>query len=95
MDVTIDGFAYTVSARQEFPESTNPERSARLVLELAHGLGYRPGRWRDRKSLTLEAALGVILREIEARAAEDTQRRQDEQQAKAERGEATSCSRTA
>ncbi len=85
VDVAVDGFAYTVSARQEFPESTNPERSTRLVLELAHGLGDRPGRWRDRKSRTLEEALGVILGEIEARAAEDTRRRQDEQQAKAER----------
>lgn len=26
VDVAVDGFAYTVSARQEFPESTNPER---------------------------------------------------------------------
>ncbi|MFI7337799.1 hypothetical protein ACIBUY_07625 [Streptomyces sp. NPDC050085] len=85
VDVTVDGLAYTVSARQEFPESTNPERSARLVLELAHGLGDRPGRWRDRKSRTLEEALGVILGEIEARAAQDNQRRQDEQQAMAER----------
>ncbi|MEU3373517.1 hypothetical protein ABZ734_24025 [Streptomyces sp. NPDC006660] len=84
-DVTVDGFAYTISARQEFPESTNPERSARLVLELAHGLADRPGRWRDRKSRTLEEALGVILGEIEARAAEDTQHRQDEQRAEAER----------
>lgn len=56
VDVTVDGFAYTVSARQEFPESTNPERSARLVVELAHGLTGRPGRWRDRKSRTLEEA---------------------------------------
>lgn len=85
VDITVDGFAYTVSARQEFPESTNPERSARLVVELAHGLTDRPGRWRDRKSRTLEEALGVILGEIETRAAEDTQRRQDQRQARAER----------
>ncbi|MFJ8956484.1 hypothetical protein ACIRO1_41025 [Streptomyces sp. NPDC102381] len=85
VDVMVDGFAYTVSVRQEFPESTNPERSARLVVELAHGLTDRPGRWRDRKSRTLEEALGVILGEIEARAAEDAQHRQDEQRARAER----------
>ncbi|MFD0653003.1 hypothetical protein ACFQ2Y_35175 [Streptomyces malaysiensis subsp. malaysiensis] len=85
VDVVVDGFAYTVSVRQEFPESTDPERSARLVVELAHGLTGRPGRWRDRKSRTLEEALGVILGEVEARAAEDTGRRQDEQQARAER----------
>lgn len=27
MDVAVDGFAYTVNVRQEFPESTDPERS--------------------------------------------------------------------
>ncbi|KOV77124.1 hypothetical protein ADL01_16060 [Streptomyces sp. NRRL WC-3618] len=85
VDVAVDGFAYTVTVRQEFPDSTDPERAARLVLELAHGLTGRPGRWRDRKSRTLEEALGVILVEIEARAVEDARRRQDEQQASAER----------
>ncbi|MFJ6442283.1 hypothetical protein [Streptomyces sp. NPDC091649] len=85
VDVAVEGFAYTVTVRQEFPESTDPERSARLVVELAHGLTDRPGRWRDRKSRTLEEALGVILEEIEARAVEDARRRQDEQQARAER----------
>ncbi|MBQ0825085.1 hypothetical protein [Streptomyces tagetis] len=44
VDVAVDGFACTVSVRQEFPSSTNPERSARLVVELAHGLTDRPGR---------------------------------------------------
>lgn len=85
VDVAVDGFAYTVTVRQEFPESTDPERSTRVVVELAHGLSSRPGRWRDRKSRTLEEALGVILGEIEARAVEDAQRRQAEQQARAER----------
>ncbi|MEU3048832.1 MULTISPECIES: hypothetical protein [unclassified Streptomyces] len=85
VDVAVYGFAYTVTARQEFPESTDPERSARLVIELAHALTGRPGRWRDRKSRTLEEALGVILGEIEERAVEDARRRQDEQQARAER----------
>lgn len=85
VDVAVDGFAYTVTIRQEFPESTDQERSARLVVELAHGLTDRPGRWRDRKSRTLEEALGVVLGEIEARAVEDARRRQDEQQARAER----------
>ncbi|MFD7863687.1 hypothetical protein [Streptomyces sp. NPDC059783] len=85
VDVAVDGFAYTVTVRQEFPESTDAERSARLVVELAHGLTDRPGRWRDRKTRTLEEALGVILGEIEARAAEDARHRQDEEQARAER----------
>ncbi|WP_259471828.1 hypothetical protein [Streptomyces shenzhenensis] len=82
VDVAVDGFAYTVTVRQEF---TDPERSARLAVELAHGLTGRPGRWRDRKSRTLEEAMGVILGEIEARAVEDARRREDEQQARAER----------
>ncbi|MGW5442754.1 hypothetical protein [Streptomyces asiaticus] len=85
VDVAVDGFAYIVTIRQEFPESTDPGRSARLVVELAHGLTSRPGRWRDRKSRTLEEALGVIVGEIEARAVEDARRRRDEQQARAER----------
>ncbi|MGM9440783.1 hypothetical protein ACTAF0_11035 [Streptomyces murinus] len=85
VDVAVDGFAYTVAVRQEFSESTDPERSVRLVVELAHGLTGRPGRWRDRKTRTLEEALGVILGEIEARAAEDTRRRREEQQADVER----------
>ncbi|MBT2527887.1 hypothetical protein J7E91_21300 [Streptomyces sp. ISL-99] len=85
VDVAVDGFAYIVTIRQEFPESTDPERSAHLVVELAHGLTGRPGRWRDRKSRTLEEALGVIVGEIEARAVEDARRRRDEQQARAER----------
>jgi hypothetical protein len=85
VDVDVDGFAYTVTVRQEFPESVNPERSARLVVELAHGLTGRPGRWRDRKGRTLEEALGVILGEIEARAAEDARRKQEEARATADR----------
>ncbi|TCR23060.1 hypothetical protein [Streptomyces sp. BK205] len=85
VDIAVDGFAYTVTVRQEFPQSADPDRSARLVVELAHGLTRRPGRWRDRKTRTLEEALGVILGEIEARAAEDARRRQDEQRAGAER----------
>lgn len=36
--------------KQEFPQSTNPERAARLVVELDNGLSSRPGRRRDRKS---------------------------------------------
>jgi hypothetical protein len=75
VDVVVDGFAYTVTVRQEFPQSTNPERSERLVIELDHGRSDRPGRWRDRKARVLEDALGVILGEIEARALDDAQSR--------------------
>ncbi|MEU9323554.1 hypothetical protein AB0D91_07010 [Streptomyces canus] len=85
MDVVVDGFAYPVTIRQEFPESTDPERSSRLVVEVAHGLTDRPGRWRDRKSRTLEQSLGLVLGEIEARAVEDAQRRERQERAREER----------
>jgi len=73
------------AGREGFPQSTDPDRSSRLVLELAHGLTDRPGRWRDRKTRTLEEALDAVLGEIEARAAQDARRRQDEQRASVER----------
>ncbi|MFG3295569.1 hypothetical protein ACGF3G_43065 [Streptomyces sp. NPDC048179] len=75
MDVVVDGFAYPVTIRQELLESTDPERSPRLVVDVAHGLSGRPGRWRDRKSRTLEQFLGLVLGEIEARAVEDARHR--------------------
>jgi hypothetical protein len=34
VDVVVGGFTCTVTVRQEYPQSTNPERSARLVVEL-------------------------------------------------------------
>ncbi|MFJ5801856.1 hypothetical protein [Streptomyces decoyicus] len=84
--MVVDGFACTITVRQEFPQSTNPERSERLVVELDHGRSGRPGRWRDRKARVLEDAWGVMLAEIEARALEDAQRRESEERARAERG---------
>ncbi len=84
VDVVVDGFARAVTVRQEFPQSTNPERSARIVVEIGHGRSGRPGRWRDRKSRMLEDALGMILGEVEERALEDVQRREREQWAMAE-----------
>ena len=85
VDVVVDGFAYTVTVRQEFPQSTNPERSARLVVEVAHGLTGRSGRWRDRKNRSLEQALGVILAEIEERAVEDAKNRANDERERRER----------
>ncbi|MEO3975694.1 hypothetical protein [Streptomyces sp. CAU 1734] len=82
VDVVVDGFAYTVTVRQEFPQSTNPDRTARLAIELDHGRSSRPGRWRDRKGRTLEDSLGVVLGEIEARALADAQRRENEERAR-------------
>lgn len=54
VDIAVLGLAYTVGVRQEFPQSMDPDRSSRLVVELAHGLTDRPGRWRDRKTRALE-----------------------------------------
>lgn len=85
VSVVVDGFACNVTVKQEFPQSNKPERAARLVVELDHGLTSRPGRWRDRKSGTLEDSLGVILGEIEVRAVHDAQRRASEERARAER----------
>lgn len=85
VSVFVDGFACIVTVKQEFPQSTNPERAVRLVVELDHGRTSRPGRWRDRKSGTLEESLGVILGEIEVPAVHDAQRRAGEERAKAER----------
>ncbi|MFF7838237.1 hypothetical protein ACFZC6_05375 [Streptomyces ossamyceticus] len=85
VSVVVDGFACDVTVKQEFPQSTNPERAARLVVELDHSRTSRPGRWRDRKSGALEDSLGVILGEIEVRAVDDAKRRAGEERAKAER----------
>ncbi|MCZ9354876.1 hypothetical protein NGM36_34800 [Streptomyces mutabilis] len=85
VDIVVDGFAYTVTVRQEFPESSIPERSARLVVEIAHGLTRRSGRWRDRKNRTLEQALGVILAEIEELAVEDAEHRANDERKRRER----------
>lgn len=85
VDIVVDSLAYTASLRQEFPQSTDPDRSSRLVVELVHGLTGRPGRRRGRKTRVLEEALDVVLGEIEVRAAQDARRRQEEQRAIVER----------
>ncbi|MFJ9151896.1 hypothetical protein ACIRP7_28440 [Streptomyces sp. NPDC102270] len=85
VSLVVDGFAGSVTVKQEFPQSTNPERAARLVVELDHGRTSRPGRWRDRKSGALEDFLGEILGEIEVRAVHEAQRRAGEERAKAQR----------
>lgn len=81
----MDGFAYTVTIQQEFPQSTDPERSRSLVIELGYSRSSRQSRWADRKRWVLEDILGAVLREIETRAVEDAQRKVDEERAKVER----------
>lgn len=85
LDVLVDGFTYTVTVQQQFPQSTDPERSGRLVIELGYSRSDRQRRWADRKRWVLEDILGAVLREIETRAVEDAQRKVDEEHAKAER----------
>ncbi|MFF8269437.1 hypothetical protein ACF059_18880 [Streptomyces sp. NPDC016562] len=85
LDLVVDGFTYTVTIQQESPQSTDPERSKSLVIELGYSRSSRQSRWADRKRWVLEDILGAILREIETRALEDAQRKADEERAKAER----------
>ncbi|MEU9000583.1 hypothetical protein [Streptomyces sp. NPDC048551] len=85
LDLVVNGFTYTVTIQQESPQSTDPERSKSLVIELGYSRSSRQCRWADRKRWVLEDILGAVLREIETRAVEDAQRKADEERAKAER----------
>ncbi|MGW4727585.1 hypothetical protein ACWEQC_00010 [Streptomyces shenzhenensis] len=85
VDLVVNGFTYTVTIQQESPQSTDPERSKSLVIELGYSQASRQSRWADRKRWVLEDILGAVLREIETRAVEDAQRKADEERAKAER----------
>ncbi|MGQ4386589.1 hypothetical protein [Streptomyces sp. SAS_270] len=85
VDVVVDGFTCTVTIQQEFPQSENPERSGKLVIQLPYSRSGRQRRWGDRKRWVVEDALGAVLMEIEARAVEDAQRKADEERAKADR----------
>lgn len=85
LDLVVNGFTYTVTIQQESPQSTDPERSKSIVIELGYSRSSRQSRWADRKRWVLEDILGAVLREIETRAVEDAQRKADEERAKAER----------
>ncbi|MFJ9899785.1 hypothetical protein ACIQPR_41270 [Streptomyces sp. NPDC091280] len=74
-----------MTIQQEFPQSVNPERSGKLVIELPYHRSGRQRRWGDRKRWMVEDALGTVLKEIEARAVENTKRKVDEERAEAER----------
>ncbi len=82
--IVIDGFTYTVSIRQEAPESAKPERWQALVLQLPYTADGR-WRWADRKRTKLEDILPTALHELERQAAADRRKRIDEERAKAER----------
>lgn len=85
LDVAVDDFAETVTVQQEYPQSTNPERSAKLVIEIGYDRAGRQRRWTDRKRWTVEDVLGAVLQEIETRAVEAVQRKAEEAKARAER----------
>jgi hypothetical protein len=85
LDLVVNGFTYTVTIQQESPQSTDPERSKSLVIELGYSRASRQTRWADRKRWVLEDILGAVLQEVETRAVEDAQRKADEERAKAER----------
>ncbi|MFB7133855.1 hypothetical protein ACFCZY_19775 [Streptomyces sp. NPDC056237] len=86
LNLVVDGFTYTVTIQQESPQSTDPERSKSLVIELGYRRSSRQSRWADRKRWVVEDILGAVLREIETGAAEDAQRKADEERARSAGG---------
>ncbi|WP_251057236.1 hypothetical protein [Streptomyces sp. ISL-94] len=85
LDLVVGYFTYTVTIKQEYSQSADPERAQSLMIELPCSRSGRQGKWVDRKRWRLEDVLGTILREVEIRAGEDAQRRIDEERAKADR----------
>ncbi|HEV2373566.1 MAG TPA: hypothetical protein VGS19_15505 [Streptosporangiaceae bacterium] len=83
--VGIGEFSYVVTLSEENPQSSDPERSQRLVIEVPYRTQGRQYRWADRKTSKVEERLGTLLQELETRAVEDTQHKIDEEQAKADR----------
>jgi hypothetical protein len=85
VDVVVDGYACVVVIQQEFPQSTDPERSRKLVIELGYPRSARQSRWGDRKRWVLEDVLGAVLNEIETRSVEEVLRKEAEARAKMDR----------
>ncbi|MBB5152932.1 hypothetical protein [Saccharopolyspora phatthalungensis] len=86
INLVVSDFSYTVTIRQLSPQSEDPDKARRLVIELpAYHSEGRQYRWTDAKLRTVEDGLAALLREAETRAIEDRQRQIDEERAKAER----------
>ncbi|WP_327304011.1 hypothetical protein OG730_10575 [Streptomyces sp. NBC_01298] len=85
LDLVVGDFTYTVSIKQEFPLSEDPDRAQSLMVELPYSRSGRQGKWADRKRWRLEDVLGAVLREVEVRSREDAQRRIDEERAEEDR----------
>ncbi|WP_116201984.1 hypothetical protein [Amycolatopsis circi] len=86
LNIVVDGFSCTVTIQQVSPQSSDPDKTERLVVELpAYRSEGRQCRWADGKVRTVEDGLAALLHEVEVRAVEDRQREIDEARAKAER----------
>ncbi|MFD3618770.1 hypothetical protein ACFWWT_26715 [Streptomyces sp. NPDC058676] len=85
LEIVIGGFDYTATIKQEFPQSTDPNRSQQLALDIGYSRSKRRHQWGDRKRSKLEDVLGLALEELEIRAVEDRQRQLDEECAKEQR----------
>ncbi|WP_327304074.1 hypothetical protein OG730_10945 [Streptomyces sp. NBC_01298] len=85
LNLVVGDFTYTVTIKQEFPLSEDPERAQSLMVELPYSRSGRQGKWADRKRWKLEDVLGAVLREVEVRSREDAQRRVDEKRAEEDR----------
>ncbi len=86
LDLVVNGFTYTITIQQKPPQSTDPEGSKSLVIELGYSRSSRQSHcWADHKRWVLEDILEAVLRVIATRAVEDAQRKADEDRTKAER----------
>ncbi|MEU4294799.1 hypothetical protein AB0E63_41810 [Kribbella sp. NPDC026596] len=83
IEVVIGENRYPITISQESPNSADPEKADRLLVDL--GWGRRQHKWADRKRSTVEHRLAEICHELETRAAEDDVRRAEAAQAKEER----------
>jgi hypothetical protein len=84
--IGISEFSYAVTIPEESPQTADPERSERLVIEVTpHRSEGRQHKWADRKTRKVEDHLAAVLRELETRAGEDAERIVEERRAKAER----------
>lgn len=84
--IAIGKFSYAVTIKEESPQTADPEKAERLVVEITlYRSQGRQCRWADRKRWKVEDLLGRILTELENRAVEDVQRETEEECAKAER----------
>ncbi|WP_406349639.1 hypothetical protein OHB10_32385 [Streptomyces sp. NBC_01597] len=85
LEIVIDGFTSSVTIKQEFPQSADPDRSQQLALDIGYSHSKRQHHWGDRKRSKLEDVLWIVLRELETRAVEERQRQLDEKYAREER----------